>query len=97
MEFVFYFLPKTIQYCAAIASVVLLILIWRRTRVFGFALVAGILVLSYVSSLLIMPYLAKSSTISFMPIYAAWFSMTFGVLGAIAWWLIYAHYKRAEA
>lgn len=96
MGFLYFILPKAIQYGAAIASVVLLILIWRRTRAFGFALFAGVLVLGYASSLLVMPYLAKVTSVGFMSVYAAWYSMFVAIIGALAWWQIHAHFKRAD-
>jgi len=93
----YYFLPKALEYGISLASVVLLVLLWRTTRIAGFAGLAGLSLFGHLRALVLTPFLAKTFGAQMTVVYSTYISVVTGLLGAFCLWHVYSHLRQAQA
>ena len=89
---IFYLLPKAVGYAAVLAALVLLAMLWRRTRIGGYAVLAAVMLVGRAYGAWAIPYMATHW--SGWQLYDAWVSTALALVAALAWWSIFARTTR---
>ncbi len=89
---IFYLLPKIVGYAATLAAIVLLVMLWRRTRIAGYAVLAAVMLAGRAYGAWAVPYMATHWR--GWQLYEVWVSTAFAVVVALAWWNIHSRTAR---
>ncbi|MFE8645617.1 hypothetical protein ACFX58_11080 [Sphingomonas sp. NCPPB 2930] len=89
---IFYLLPKLVGYAATLAALVLLVMLWWRTRIAGYAVLAALMLVGRAYGAWAIPYMATHWL--GWQLYDAWVHTALALGAALAWWNIYTRTAR---
>jgi|GEM_PF-3729852 len=87
------YLPKVLQYVVTLSTLVLLVFLWRRTRILGFAVIAVLLIIAHIYSPLVLPYLLKEYDPVIGMVIHDYYLMSSSAINLWAFWNIFISLK----